>query len=101
MKTLLIASDLHSNSTVGLCKPVVKLDDGDQVHAGTARRWLWQTWQDILKTAKAKRRGDLYAILNGDAVELDTKNRSLQLITRNQEEAISNAVDTLEPLFDL
>lgn len=104
MKALLIVSDAHSNSTVGLAKPSIQLDDGDQVRAGTARRWLFWVWEDILKqTAELCKENDaeLYGLINGDAVELDAKSRSIQLITRNQEEAIENASDVFEPFFNM
>jgi hypothetical protein len=101
LKTLLIVSDTHSNSTVGLAKPSIQLDDGDKVHASTARRWLFHTFEDILKKAQEKARGELYGLINGDAIELDAKNRSLQLITKNQTEAIQNACEVFEPMFDI
>jgi hypothetical protein len=101
LKTLLIVSDTHSNSTVGLAKPLLQLDDGDQIHASTARRWLFHTFEDILKQAKEKQRGELYGVINGDAVELDAKSRTLQLISKNQEEAISMACEVFEPFFQM
>jgi hypothetical protein len=99
VKTLLVISDGHSNSTVGLSKPVSILDDGDQIHASTARRWLHHNFEDILKQAKQKQRGELYGVINGDAVELDAKNRSIQIITPNQEKAVDIACEVLEPFF--
>jgi hypothetical protein len=101
IKTLLVISDSHTNSTVGLAKPTIQLDDGDQVSASTARRWLWWTYTDILKQAKEKARGDLYGIINGDVIEGDAKKRSLQVITRNPEEILTIATETWEPFFDM
>lgn len=54
-----------------------------------------------MKQAKAKQRGELYGLINGDAVELDAKNRSLQVISRSQESAEQIAIDVLEPFFDM
>jgi hypothetical protein len=101
LKTLLIISDSHSNSTVGLAKPSVNLDDGDNVSAGTARRWLFHTFEDILKKVQDKRRGDLYAVLNGDVVELAAKHKSYQVITQNETEAVNMAAEVFEPLFQM
>lgn len=103
MKSLLILADGHSNSTVGLAKPSVELDDGDQVSAGIVRRFIWQTYTRILDTAaeRAKKfNSELYGLLNGDAVELAAKHASSQVITINREEAIRVAHETYEPLFE-
>lgn len=101
MKTLLVMSDSHCNSTVGLAKPIIQLDDGDQVHASIPRRWLFHTFDDILKQVKQKVRGELYGVINGDAVETDAKDRTLQLITKNQEEAVNIASEVFEPFFEM
>lgn len=101
MKTLVVISDTHSNSTVGLAKTDIQLDDGDHVAAGTVRRWLWQRYVDILDQVKKEARGDIYGVVNGDAIELDSKNRSVQTITNNKNTAHGIACDTLEPFFDM
>jgi len=104
MKSLLVVSDTHSNSTVGLSVPSTQLDDGDQIHAGTARRWLFHTWEDILtRTAEKVRQygSELYGLINGDAVETDAKNRSLQLISKNKTEAEQIAIEALTPMFQM
>lgn len=101
MKTLLLVSDPHCNSTVGLAKPKLQLDDGDTVHASTARRWIFHVWEDILKRAKEKQRGELYGLINGDAVELAAKHPTLQVISKNQTEAEQMAEDVFEPMFDM
>lgn len=101
MKTLLVLSDLHANSTVGLSKPEIVLDDGDKVSASIVRRWLYWTYTDILEKVKEKARGDLYGVLNGDIIELDAKNRSIQTIAKDTETARQMSIDVLEPFFDL
>jgi hypothetical protein len=101
LKTLVVFSDGHTNSTVGLAKPTVKLDEGDQVSASTVRRWVFWTYNDTLETVAKKAKGEIYGLLNGDMVELDAKARSIQLITRNQEEAIGMACEVWEPFFQM
>lgn len=102
IKTLLVVSDTHCNSVIGLGKPTVDLDDGSQVSASVARRWLLGTFEDILEQAEKKRNGDLYGILNGDIIETDAKQRhATELITRNNEEARQATIDVLEPFFNL
>lgn len=102
MKSLLIVSDPHSNSTVGLAKPLIQLDDGDTVHASVPRRWLFWVWEDILKKAQERAYeygSELYGLVNGDAVETDAKKRTNQVITRNTTTARQIAIDVFEPFF--
>lgn len=102
MKTLLVVSDSHSNSIVGLSKPSVNLDDGSEIHASTVRRWLFHTWEDILKQVKNKQRGELYAVLNGDIIETDAKSRhATELLSANKETAVKQAIEVFEPLFEM
>lgn len=102
MKTLLVISDTHSNSITGLSKPIIELDDGSSVSAGTVRRWIFHNFEDVLEQADKKRNGDLYGLLNGDIVEMDAKDRHrTELITQNKEEARQAAIDVLEPFFGI
>jgi hypothetical protein len=102
IKTLLVISDSHCNSTVGLSKPTVGLDDGSQVSASTARRWLFHTFEDILEQTQKKYNGELYGLLNGDIIETDDKGRdSTGLITQNKTEAVEMATEVLTPFFQM
>lgn len=101
MKTIAIVSDSHCNSTVGLAKPDIKLDDGDRVSAGVLRRWIFNQFEGVLEEIDKKKRGQLVGVINGDAIELDDKDRSLQLITHNTTEAVQIAVDVFTPFFEM
>lgn len=101
MKTLVVFSDPHSNSTVGLADTTIQLDDGDKVAAGPIRRWLWYRYQETLDYIAKHAKGEIYGVLNGDAVELDAKNRSQQVISPSQEKAIEIANSALTPFFEL
>lgn len=98
--TLVIAADLHINSTVGLCKPVVNLDDGGTYHASRSQCWLWECWLDFTAQAEAAP-GRKVLILNGDLGDLDTKRRSYQLVSPNKATVLSLLIDTLEPLLSV
>jgi hypothetical protein len=82
MTSILILSDLHIGSTVALCKPSNQLDDGGTYLASTGQHWLHRCWEDMTERVWRNRRGDLYIVVNGDAVEGDLKRRSAQLISR-------------------
>jgi hypothetical protein len=98
--TIIAASDLHINSTVALCKPLVQLDDGGSFHPSRAQRWLWGGWLEFCQHS-ASQPGRRIAVLNGDIGELDTQRRSLQLISTNKDTIIRLVIDTLEPLLSV
>ena len=102
-KTILaIVADTHIGSTVALCPPVVNLDDGGTYRASRFQHWLWECWKDYWGQVKKAKSTDnrLIVVVNGDAVELDAKRRSTQLITTNRANVLSMAVDTLAPMYD-
>ena len=47
MKHLIILSDFHINSTVGLCSDVVSLDDGGEYHRSKSQTWLTRCFADF------------------------------------------------------
>jgi hypothetical protein len=73
--TLLLASDTHCGSTIGLCPPEgVRLDDGQEVHPSKPQQWLWWCWEQVHQRAAqwAKEAGGhLWVVLNGDLVDGD------------------------------
>jgi hypothetical protein len=69
---LAVFSDLHCGSTLGLCPPVVNLDDGGSYRASAGQRWLWRNWLDYCEQAKAVaklNKAKLIAVANGDLTE--------------------------------
>lgn len=101
MTSVLILSDLHIGSTVALCKPSVTLDDGGEYRASPGQSWLWRCWNETLERVEKHKTGDLYTVINGDAVEGDTKRRSLQTVSRNPATINQLAADILDPLAQL
>lgn len=92
---MLLLGDTHIGSTVSLCTPVVNLDDGGTYHASRSQRWLWDSWLDLIDRA-TKYKPTL--ILNGDLIEGDKKDRSYQVITRNETNLQSMAAEVFDPL---
>lgn len=101
MKTLVIFSDAHTNHWMGLCKPNVKIGDGDTLSSGMVRRWVWNTFEDILDEVCKRKVGELWTVLNGDMVEADTKQRSGQLISRDVTEIVEMAHDVWSPVAEM
>jgi hypothetical protein len=100
-KTLLVLADLHMGASVALCRPVVGLDDGGSYHASAAQLFLWRSWENLLEQVTRKKVGELLLDLNGDIIEGDAKNRSIQLITRNKATLLRHAAEVLDPLVKM
>ncbi len=95
---VIVVSDLHVNSTVAICPPVVNLDDGGTYHASKTQRWLWSCWGDFW--ARVNKEADGYRkvlVINGDLGELDAKDRSAQVITVNKSTILQMVRDVLVP----
>jgi hypothetical protein len=103
MKAVLaVVSDLHINSTVALSKPLLNLDDGGTYYANRTQRWLWDNWLSLwnglgIQYDTSWRR---ILVINGDMGELDTKRRSVQLITPNTATIQRLVIDTISPAVD-
>lgn len=97
-----VVSDTHIGSTVGLCPPLVNLDDGGTYNASPGQMWLWRSWKDYAAKVQALADGaEITTIFNGDLVEADSKKRSHQVITRNKADLTRLATDTIAPLVDI
>lgn len=76
---LVVTSDDHPNSHVGLCHPDgVPQDEGQLVMPSKAQLWLWNCWDDLwLRAAKLKRELDipLYWLHNGDGCDDNTHSK--------------------------
>jgi len=91
-----IVGDMHIGSTVGLCTPTCKRDDGDEYRASLGQRWLWECWVEFWESvAELGKAGPVYSIINGDAVELDTKRRSYQRVSQNPATILDLADDVM------
>lgn len=100
--TIADVGDLHSNSTVGLANPESLLnDEGGGYNLSKGQRWLWDCWQDYIERLSGfAKTNNIIVIVNGEAVELDSKFRTYQIFSRNPETAKSIAIGTLEPLLE-
>ena len=93
-----VTSDWHCNSTLGLCPPELALDDGGMYHASHAQLWLWQHWLEFWSYVRAKAYpdGHVYAVHNGDLVDIIPQ--SVQLISYNETTAVKCALVATTPL---
>jgi len=98
LTTLICNADLHVNSTVGLCPPGVELDDGGTYRPSQAQRWLWRNWLELWERVGSIE-GRKVGVVCGDVGELDTKRRSVQLISANKATIIKMVTSALEPML--
>lgn len=80
-----VVSDLHAGSTVALCPPTIKLDDGGKYEASDAQKWLWANWLDFWKQVEARRKkhkAKLIQVFNGDLTEGD-HHKTTQILSGN------------------
>ncbi len=101
-KILVYCSDLHVNSTVGLCPPNVIQDDGQSHILSPLQVKLWKGWEMAWQWVKYEAGTDeIVTIFGGDLGEADSKNRSTQVITRNKSTMLTMISDALEPAYKI
>ncbi len=95
---LIVVSDLHVNSTVGLCPPDMELPDGGAYQPNKFQQWLWGNWLHFCKwTARFPNRA---VLLNGDVVQGIHTRRDAQIITTSKTLMRRAAIQVVEPLLD-
>jgi len=99
---VVIVSDMHINSMLGLCKRSVNLDEGGTYRANAAQLFILDSWLLFWSTIKRKKkRKKLTVVINGDAIEFHQKHRTNQIITTNKAVAVNMAIDILEPVASM
>lgn len=99
---LLVISDLHVGSTVGLLAPEgATLDDGGTYLPNAAQKWLWEQYTQYRGEAKRRIKcsDQVIGVVNGDAV--DRYERTTQLWSTNDVDIVRAATAVLKPLRDL
>jgi len=104
-ETIIVAGngDLHGNSTLALCPPVVKREQGEYRPHPTLRRYLWNNWLEYWEYVaglKKKHKARVIAVFNGEIGEINY-HRSTQAITTNKAEIKNLAVSLVEPSFGI
>lgn len=95
---LVVFSDLHIGSTVGLCPANVTLDDGGRYAATRAQMWLLDCWRRAWAAAAKLCEGyEVWAVSNGDLIDGD-HHGTYQLWSRNPEDQIRVACEMLSPV---
>lgn len=98
MKLLVLTGDLHTNSTVALCPPVVELDDGGRYHASPMQKWLWARWNEYWDAVEGLRDAhdcEVVTVLNGELAD-DNYHSTTQLISDHKGDQAGAALAVLE-----
>jgi len=103
---LLVIADTHINSKMSLCPELVTLDDGDDYHPNSFQQQLRAGYLEQIETVKlrlCKRKSGrrLTLVLNGDIADLDAKNRTNQVISRNEADVLGMTIDTLAGVVNM
>jgi len=99
-----VVSDLHCNSTVGLCPASgVRLDDGGTYMPSNSQVWLWERWLETwarVADLSLELDASLRVVINGDVVDGD-HHGTAQIISRNMETQHETAMAVLDPVRSL
>lgn len=95
---IVVVSDLHVNSTVGLWPPEFVRDGGAEVPQSRFQRWLWACWLDFCK--KMRRIGPHIVVFNGDPIQGCRSSRDVQLMLANETDMLKAAKEVCTPLAE-
>jgi hypothetical protein len=102
MKTILIFSDAHVNSCVGLSPRTVTLDDGGTYLSSPGQSWIWDNWQALIeRAAELRKTREIVLVSNGDLCEGDKHDRSYQIITKNPSTIVKMTTEAIAPLVQI
>lgn len=80
-KLVLVISDLHVGSTVGLWPKGFVSNEGNPIGQNKFQEWLWECWEDMLVWAQKTIGKDQFdVVVNGDLVD-GIHHRTLQVMT--------------------
>jgi len=93
-RILLVVSDLHCGSEVGLMPPESEIRTGNRIGFGgnVHQEWLWHCWTDLQSQFARIRGKDRYALLlNGDLTE-GVHHKSIEALTQSVEDHANMAI---------
>jgi len=94
---IVVISDTHINSTVGLWPPDFVRDDSATVPQNKFQRWLWANWLDFQELVKSI--GEYVVVHNGDSIQGIHPSRDEQIVVPGRTDMIKAAEQVLSPLF--
>lgn len=100
INNLIIFSDIHCGCRLGLCPPVVHLDDGGTYRYSAVQKKVWTMWNEFWNVwVPEVTKGEDYIIVNnGDVIDGVHHNSTTQ-ISHNIEDQKRIAIQILEPII--
>lgn len=101
IKLVVVPSDFHFGSTVGLCSPLFETDEGSGYVANDIQGWLWECWTDAIGPwlRGICKRDPFALVINGDMIE-GRHHGTMQLIHHDIEVHKRLASHVIKPLAD-
>jgi hypothetical protein len=99
-KYVLVFSDTHIGSTIGLWPKGVVSESGHKLEPNKFQEWLWECWQDMLKWARERTKGgDVTVVFNGDIIE-GIHHKTVEIMSANLSDQYTAADMVFSPLKD-
>ena len=97
-RIVMLLSDLHLGSTVGLWPDGFVSNEGMVLGQNKFQKWLWRCWQDMLKWSDGVIGSQPFElVINGDLVE-GIHHRTLQVVSPDVGDQTAAVMDVLSPL---
>lgn len=95
---IIVISDLHCGSTVGLLPPGFQTLEGQRVAQNPIQLWLWKCWLDANRWIADLAAGRPFVlVVNGDAIE-GNHHKTTQIISPDIGDHVEAAIHVLRPL---
>lgn len=99
-KLILLLSDLHVGSTVGLWPADFTSNEGNPIGQNKFQEWLWKCWSDAMEWSKKVVGKDAFdVVLNGDLVD-GIHHKTLQVMTPDVGDQTDAVKQVLAPLVE-
>ena len=96
---ILVVSDIHCGSTVGLLPPNLETLEGQVIEQNAIQQFLWEAWLTMLLWVERETAGANYAVVvNGDAIEGD-HHGTKQVWSKDTNDHVNAAEIALRPLL--
>lgn len=100
-RLLVVISDTHVGSTVGLLRPGYTTAEGNEIRCNAGQLWLWAAFEELrLAVKKIKGKSEAALIVNGDIIE-GVHHGGRQVISNDPADHIGAARWTLQPLAEV
>lgn len=94
-RKLVVVSDGHTNSTIGLCPPTVQLEGGGVYTVNKYQKYLWECWLNFCSQIPL----DSLVVINGDWIHGAHGHKDSQIISTNKATMRQIGYDAIAPLM--